>query len=118
MIVVTATAAWGLGEVIGYRHSLSDKPTQAPWFYTVYALTLIAGAVLVSSHIINVIKLNLAVEVMNALLLPIVLGFLYLLAIRALPEPYRLKGPYAWLCGIILFTSALVGVFAGLSGSI
>jgi len=33
---------------------------------------------------------------MNAALLPIVLGFLYLLAIKALPKAYRLHGATPW----------------------
>ena len=40
---------------------------------------------------VNLVDLTVGVEVMNALLLPIVLGFLYMLALKALPEPYRLK---------------------------
>ena len=49
-----------------------------------------AGALLVVSGV-NLVSLSVGVQVMNALLLPIVLGFLYLLA-RRLPEPHRLKG--------------------------
>jgi Mn2+/Fe2+ NRAMP family transporter len=54
--------------------------------------------------------------VMNALLLPIVLGFLYLLARKALPEPWRLKGWYAWLVGLIVLSTAGLGVYAGIMG--
>jgi Mn2+/Fe2+ NRAMP family transporter len=32
-IVVSLTAAWGLGEVTGYKRSLADHPFEAPWFY-------------------------------------------------------------------------------------
>lgn len=114
-IVVSLTAAWGLGEVTGYRHSLEHKVHEAPYFYAVYTLTLIAGGLIVTSHV-NLVNLSVAVEVMNALLLPIVLGFLYLLALKALPDPYRLKGAYAWIVGIILSLTALFGLFAGLWG--
>ena len=34
---------------------------------------------------------------MNALLLPVVLGFLIALAVKALPEPVRLSGWYLWV---------------------
>jgi Mn2+/Fe2+ NRAMP family transporter len=116
-IVVTCAAAWGLGEVLGYRRSLSDSPKKAPWFYVVYAAILIISGVFVSAHVVNLITLNIAVEVMNALLLPIVLGFLYLLATKALPEKYRLKNKYKWVCLIVLGGSAFIGLFAGLVGS-
>jgi hypothetical protein len=48
-------------------------------------------------------------------LLPIVLGFLYLLA-RRLPKPYRLQGAYAVLVATIIAATVIFGVYAGLSG--
>jgi hypothetical protein len=44
--------------------------------------------VLVSS---SLVRLAVDVEILNALLLPLVLVFLVLLAHRALPRPYRLQ---------------------------
>lgn len=116
-IVVSLTAAWGLGEVMGFRRSLQDHPKDAPWFYGIYSTVLILGAVLVASGMINLVSLSVAVEVMNALLLPIVLGFLYLLACKTLPEEYRLKNKYAFFVGIILAITSAFGLFAGLWGS-
>ncbi len=52
---------------------------------------------------------------MNALLLPIVLGFLYLLALKALPNPYRLHGVYAVVVGAIVLITSGFGVFAVLN---
>lgn len=115
-IVVSLTAAWGLGEVTGYRRSLQDHPKEAPVFYTIYTITLILGGFIVASGI-NLVDLSVAVEVMNALLLPSVLGFLFLLAIKALPEPYRLRGWYAWIVGITLFVTAIFGLVAGVFGT-
>jgi Mn2+/Fe2+ NRAMP family transporter len=114
-IVVSLTAAWGLGEITGFKHSLEHHPKDAPWFYATYVITLIAAAILVNSNI-NLINLMVGVEVMNALVLPLVLGFLFLLAIKALPEEYRLKGNYAWFVGIVLGVTALFGLFAGILG--
>ncbi|MBU1558386.1 MAG: divalent metal cation transporter [Gammaproteobacteria bacterium] len=114
-IVVSLTAAWGLGEITGYRHSLEHKPSEAPWFYLAYAVVLLLGGVLVASHV-NLVRLSVAIEVMNALLLPIVLGFLYVLAIKVLPGKYRLKGIYAWVVGIFLGATVLLGVGGGIVG--
>ncbi len=114
-IVVSLTAAWGLGEVTGYKRSLADHPFEAPWFYGIYVVSLLIGAGIVLSGV-NLVKLAVSVNVMNALLLPIVLGFLFLLARKALPEDWQLRGWYAWLVGfIVLFTSGL-GVYAGIMG--
>ena len=52
---------------------------------------------------------------MNALLLPIVLGFLYLLALR-LPEPCRLKGAYAAFSGVVIVATVVFGVYSGIAG--
>lgn len=113
-IVVTLTAARALGEVLGYRHSLEHTPREAPWFYAVYTLVLaIAGAVVASGA--NLVDLGIGVQVMNALLLPVVLGFLYLLA-RRLPEPYRLKGSYARTVAITIAITVSLGVYAGIVG--
>jgi NRAMP (natural resistance-associated macrophage protein)-like metal ion transporter len=117
-IVVSLTAAWGVGEVLGFRRSLEDHPSEAPWFYGIYTLALILSAALITSNVVNLVKLSVAIEVMNALLLPIVLGFLYLLARRALPEPYRLQGGYGACVGIILLATSLFGFITGVWGSL
>ncbi|HEX9046711.1 MAG TPA: divalent metal cation transporter [Verrucomicrobiae bacterium] len=114
-IVVSLTAAWGLGEVTGYKRSLAHHPFEAPWFYGIYVLSLLLGAAIVLSGV-NLVKLAIGVNVMNALLLPIVLGFLFLLARKALPEKWRLQGWYAWLVGFIVLFTAGLGVYAGVRG--
>jgi Mn2+/Fe2+ NRAMP family transporter len=113
-IVVTLTAARTLSEVLGTKHSLEHEPHEAPWFYGIYTATLIAGALIVVSGV-NLVSLSVGVQVMNALLLPIVLGFLYLLA-RRLPEPYRLQGAYGVLVAIVVAATVIFGVYSGLSG--
>jgi Mn2+/Fe2+ NRAMP family transporter len=113
-IVVTLTAARALGEIMGVNCSLDHAPREAPWFYGVYTVALIGGAALVASGV-NLVSLSIGVQVMNALLLPPVLGFLYLLA-RRLPEPWRLQGGYAALCAAIIVVSAGFGVISGVAG--
>jgi Mn2+/Fe2+ NRAMP family transporter len=116
-VVVCLAAAWGVGEVAGYKRSLEHHPREAPWFYGIFSASLIAGGLLVASGV-NLVNLSIAVEVMNALLLPIVLGFLYLLGLKALPDPYRVKGLYAWVLGAVVAVTAGFGVYAGISGAI
>ncbi|HKT53932.1 MAG TPA: divalent metal cation transporter [Caulobacteraceae bacterium] len=116
-VVVCLTAAWGVGEVAGYKRSLEHHPREAPWFYGIFSICLIGGGLLVVSGV-NLVNLSVAVEVMNALLLPIVLGFLFMLGLKALPEPYKLGGVYFWLVGAVVVVTAGFGVYAGLSGAI
>ncbi|MGC8525573.1 MULTISPECIES: NRAMP family divalent metal transporter [unclassified Acidiphilium] len=115
-IVASLALAWGLGEVAGYRRSLEDHPLRARWFYGVYAACLILGAVLVGV-VPNLVILNIAVEVMNALLLPLVLGFLVMLGLKALPPQVRLRGWYAGLAIAMSAVTAGLGVYGGLSGA-
>ncbi|HQT73733.1 MAG: NRAMP family metal ion transporter [Acidiphilium sp. 37-67-22] len=115
-IVASLALAWGLGEVAGYRRSLEDHPLRARWFYGVYAACLILGAVLVGV-VPNLVILNIAVEVMNALLLPLVLGFLVMLGLKALPPQVRLRGWYAGLAIAMSVLTAGLGVYGGLSGA-
>ncbi len=115
-IVASLASAWGFGEVTGYRHSLEHRPLDAPWFYGIYSLAVIGGAVVVDLAP-NLVELNIGVEVMNALMLPLVLGFLVALAFRALPPEHRLRGLYAWVVvGVALLTAGL-GVYGGISGA-
>jgi Mn2+/Fe2+ NRAMP family transporter len=113
-IVVTLTAARTLAEVLGVKHKLEDVPREAPWFYGFYAVALVSAAIVVASNV-NLVSLSVGVQVMNALLLPIVLGFLFLLA-RRLPERHRLKGAYAAIVGVVMLATVVFGVYSGIAG--
>ena len=116
-IVVCLSASWAMGEAMGVRHSLEQRPLEAPWFYGPFAALLIVGGLLVGSGV-NLIRLSIAVAVLNAILLPSVLLLLFLLARRALPEEHRLKGFYALLVGTGLGLTAALGLYAGIVGSL
>jgi Mn2+/Fe2+ NRAMP family transporter len=115
-IVSSLALAWGLGEVAGYRRSLEHHPLKARWFYGVYAACVIGGATVVGLAP-NLISLNVGVQVMNALLLPLVLGFLIRLAMVTLPPPYRLRGWYLWVVLIVCAITCALGVYGGLSSA-
>jgi Mn2+/Fe2+ NRAMP family transporter len=114
-IVSSLALAWGLGEVAGYRRSLEHHPLKARWFYAVYAVCVIGGAAVVG-FAPNLVSLNVGVQVMNALLLPLVLGFLIRLAMVTLPPAYRLRGWYLWVVLVVCTITCALGVYGGLSG--
>jgi hypothetical protein len=102
--------------VAGYRRSLEYKPFEARWFYAVYAVC-VAGGALAVAFVPNLITLNVGVQVMNALLLPLVLGFLIALSRRALPPQWRLRG---WYFAVVLVVSGITcafGVLGGIGGA-
>ncbi len=115
-IVCSLALAWGVGEVTGYRHSLEHRPLEAGWFYGIYAFAVVAGSALVAFWP-NLVSLNIDVQIMNALLLPLVLGFLIALARWALPPARRLRGAYLWVVIAVSTVTALFGVFGGLQGA-
>ena len=106
---------WGVGEATGYRRSLEYRPFEAKWFYGIYAACVVGAAALVW-FVSDLVWLNIATQVLNAFLLPLVIGFLVSLAMKALPEPLRPRRVYLWaLIGISAVVIA-VGLLGGVSG--
>lgn len=114
-IVVCLTLAWTVGEVLGVKHSLEHHPRQAPWFYGTVSLMLIGGGALVASGA-NLVELTVAAGVLNALLLPLVLAFLYRLASVAPRGPLRLRGGYGTVVAVAFVATAATCVYAGIAG--
>jgi Natural resistance-associated macrophage protein-like len=73
-IVVSLALAWSVAEACG-------KPHRSPLFFAIYAVSVLVGAVLVLATP-SLVGLAVRVEVLNALLLPLVLGLLGALALR------------------------------------
>ena len=105
-LVVSLAGSWGMAEVLGWNHSLNEGPNREnAKFFITYCLAHVVGAVLVLASV-DLVGLAVDVEVMNALLLPIVLGFLLLLEAKALPPEHRMRGSYrvvvTGLCVIVM----------------
>jgi Mn2+/Fe2+ NRAMP family transporter len=112
-IVSSLALAWGVGEVAGYRRSLEYRPFDAGWFYGVYAACVLgSGAAVWFAS--NLVWLNIAAQVFNAFLMPLVIGLLVALAVTVLPEPHRLQGFYLKLIVAVCAIVSAVGVFGGL----
>ena len=91
-LVASVASSWGLAEVFGWDHTLNERPDRrTAKFYGVFVMTHLLGAGLVLASV-NLVGLAIDVEVANAMLLPVVLGFLLVLEARALPPEYRMRG--------------------------
>ena len=91
-LVVSVAGSWGLAEVFGWKHSLNSRPGRdSAKFYLTYAAAHIAGAILVLFSI-DLVGLAVDVEVLNALMLPVVLGFLLVLEAKTLSARDKSKG--------------------------
>jgi Mn2+/Fe2+ NRAMP family transporter len=114
-VLVCLTAAWAFGEVTGIHHSLEQRPLDAPWFYVAFAAMLILGGLVVISGV-SLVRLSIAMGVLNALLLPIALGFLYALARSELRGTLQLNGVYGKLIAMTFCATSILGVYCAIAG--
>lgn len=115
-VVVSLASAWAIGEATGLRHSLEHHPKDAPWFYASFVALLAAGGVYVASGV-NLVRLTIAIGVLNAVLLPVILLFLFLLARSELPPSLKPSGVTGLATAILLAAISAVGLYAGLVGA-
>lgn len=111
-VVSSLALAWGLGEVAGYQRSLEHRPFETGWFYGAYAVCVVGAACLVWL-VPDLVWLNIAAQVLNVFLLPLVIGLLVALAVKALPAPLRLWG---WDLGLTAGIWAVITAFGLLGG--
>jgi NRAMP (natural resistance-associated macrophage protein)-like metal ion transporter len=114
-IVSSLALAWGVGEVAGYRRSLELRPFAARWFYGIYAVCIVGSAALVWI-VPDLVWLNIAAQVLNAFLLPLVIGFLVALAASVLPKDLRLARWHLWLFIGVSVAVCGAGLFGGIAG--
>eukprot|EP00747_Dinoflagellata_sp_TGD_P024123 gnl/TRDRNA2_/TRDRNA2_130330_c0_seq2.p1 gnl/TRDRNA2_/TRDRNA2_130330_c0~~gnl/TRDRNA2_/TRDRNA2_130330_c0_seq2.p1 ORF type:complete len:466 (+),score=85.30 gnl/TRDRNA2_/TRDRNA2_130330_c0_seq2:82-1398(+) len=120
--VVSLAAAWAICEAgdMDDPFSLDRPPSEAPYFYGSYVTIVLLGAVVLLSGV-NVIKLNVYIELMDALLMPMAIGFLYVLVTgKELPDQVRVKGVHKVvvavlfsLVTIVALTTAFIGLVYG-----
>lgn len=118
-LVVALAGAWGMSEVLGWRHSLNDSPRAAIGFYGLAIAGTGTGA-LVALLAPNLVNLSVDIEVLNACMLPVVLGFLLALERSALPPELRARGlhrvaSYA-LTGLVIALGLVTAVQAARMG--
>lgn len=116
--VVALAGTWALCEAVKLEDAfaLEQSPTEAPFFYGSFLSVVALGALVLLSGV-NTVRLNVWVELLDGILMPVAIGFLYLLAISdVLPEPVRVKGIYKWCSGIIFVLVACVSLSTALGG--
>jgi Mn2+/Fe2+ NRAMP family transporter len=78
--VVSLATSWAFGEAFNWPCSLNHTCTEAKRFYGLYACIVAAAAAIVLVPNLPLVKITLYVEAGNALVLPLVLGFLLVMA--------------------------------------
>jgi Mn2+/Fe2+ NRAMP family transporter len=79
-LVVSLATAWAFGEAFAWRCSLNAACYDAKRFYGMYAAMVAVSAGIVLIPHLPLIRITVWVEAFNAFVLPIVLGFLVVMA--------------------------------------
>jgi Mn2+/Fe2+ NRAMP family transporter len=121
--ILPVTAAYVIAETFGFEKGISHRPREAPVFVAVITTLIAIGTIVALLPGVPVIGLLVAVQVVNGVLLPITLVFIWRLASNRELMGDHANGPvFSVLAGATVFaTSALsmllLGVtFAGLFG--
>jgi Mn2+/Fe2+ NRAMP family transporter len=110
-LVASLAGAWGIAEVFGWSHTLNERPDrETAKFYVTYCLAHVLGAAIVLCSL-NLVHLVIDVEVMNAILLPLVLGFLLVLEAKALPAEHRMRGARRFIATGLCFVVMGFGLY-------
>jgi Mn2+/Fe2+ NRAMP family transporter len=117
--ILPVTAAYVIAETFGFEKGISRRPRQAPVFVGVITTLIAVGTLVAIIPGLPVIKLLVGVQVVNGVLLPITLFFVWRLASNA-----ELMGEYAnghtfnLLAGVtVLATSTLSLLLLGVTFS-
>lgn len=74
------TAAYVVAETFGFEKGISHRPRQAPVFVAVITILIAIGTIVALIPGVPVIKLLIGVQVVNGVLFPITLSFVWRLA--------------------------------------
>ncbi|WP_374544869.1 NRAMP family divalent metal transporter [Rhodoblastus sp.] len=120
-IVASLALAWGVGEIFsarrgegaGRRAGLFDSRR----FLALYAVG-IGGAAALVRFASDLVWLNIAAQVGNALVFPLVVGLLIALAAGALSPPLRLRGAGLAIMIVLATSVGLVGLIGAIAGAL
>jgi Mn2+/Fe2+ NRAMP family transporter len=93
-----------------------EQPFRHRWYYVIgYSAWIVGSAVLVL-FVHDLVWLSIGMQVLNALLLPVVITFLVILAATVLPQRTRLRGWHLWLTGFAVGIVSLAGIAGAIAG--
>jgi Mn2+/Fe2+ NRAMP family transporter len=114
-MVAGLTVGWSFSEVFAVRPMPGASPRAAPGFFFAYvAMMVAAGAFVVSG--VNPVTISIAAGVVNAVLLPVVLGLLFFLARTELKGALAMSPLYARTLAATFSILSVISLYAGLRG--
>ena len=117
--ILPVTAAYVIAETFGFEKGISHRPREAPVFVAVITTLIAIGTVVAIIPGIPVIKLLVAVQVVNGVLLPVTLFFVWRLASNRELMGQHANGPvFNVLAGLtVVATSTLSLLLLGVTFS-
>jgi Mn2+/Fe2+ NRAMP family transporter len=113
LVVISLSAAWGIGELMGWPHSLNLKPNEARRFYGVYLVEVIPAAVVVLVSK-DLVRLCVGSMVFNVVVLALPLAFVVrLTSDRELLGDLansRSRAVLLWVVTLVLLTAGMFGM--------
>ncbi|CAB4999881.1 unannotated protein [freshwater metagenome] len=117
--VVPLSTAYGLAEAVGAERSVSRRFSEAPLFLGLFAAQVVIGA-MVALIPVNLFALLIGMQILNGLITPIILGFLYVLSNRRSVVGDAISSPMnkaiSLLCVGVVSTLAVVVVGVTVGG--
>ncbi len=114
LVVISLSAAWGVGELLGWARSLDLKPSQARRFYLMLFVEVVPAAA-IALFTPDLVRLCIAAMVFNVVVLALPLGFLVLLTSdRSLLGDLansRFRASVLWLVTAALLACGSYGLF-------
>jgi Mn2+/Fe2+ NRAMP family transporter len=114
-IVCSLACAWGLSEMFGLRNSLERRARQSRRVLSIYAAWVVGSAALVL-FVSNLVWLSVGMQVLNAVLLPIIVSPLVIIAATMLPDGARIVGGRLVLTIVLVGAVAAAGLFGAAAG--
>jgi Mn2+/Fe2+ NRAMP family transporter len=114
-IVTAVCPVWGMCEYLGAERSLNRKVRDAPKFYATFTALLLASlAVACTPGLGTAPLLSIQIEILNSVLFPVVVGFLWCLSSskKVMPERYRLKGVRRAVLGVVFLVASIFCIYA------
>jgi len=120
-LVVTLAASWGVSELLGEEdgNSMDLQIKERPYFYSTYFIVILIAACVIFMDV-NIVKMNVLITLIDALLMPVTLFCLYKIATNPqLPDNVRVTGAHRGgiavaftICSVCAVLCAMTSMFA------
>lgn len=112
--IVPLSTAYAVSEAFGFESGVSKRPAEAPFFFGLYTLMILAGAGAVLWPGLSLLKVMIMAQTLNGVLLPVILVFILLLINR--PEVMgkhvngKIGNAVSWttVAGVVALTALLL----------